>query len=64
MCYKMFILSIIVGFILVVVALYVNRSIFEENQIMQCNTGKLKPYQKSVYINGEKVTDKLNVVFC
>ena len=62
MCYRMFILSIIVGFILIVIALCVNRSMPEDNQIMQCNTDKLKPYQKSVYINGEKVTDKLSVV--
>lgn len=58
----MFTLSIIVGFILIVVTLAVNRSMTEENQIMQCNTDELKPYQKSVYINGEKVTDKLSVV--
>lgn len=62
MRYRMFTLSIIVGFILIVVTLAVNRSMTEENQIMQCNTDELKPYQKSVYINGEKVTDKLSVV--
>ena len=62
MRYRMFTLSIIVGFILIFVTLSVKRSMSEENQIMQCNTDELKTYQKSVYINGEKVADKLSVV--
>lgn len=61
--HKILILLIVFIFGLISTAFYVkyNRPT-GGNQIMQCSANKLIPYQKEVFINGEKITDELTVI--
>lgn len=61
--HKILIILIVFFFILISTVFYVKYNrLYGENQIMQCSANELQPYQKAVFINGEKITDELTVV--